>query len=644
MKAGRNGPNISHLMFADDLLLFGQATHNTMNSIMSTLTKFCQMSGQQVNHTKTSIFYSKNVSRPIRDDLNALSGFTEASSLGNYLGVPALGRKPRSNDFYYLIDKVKNRLAGWKAKQLSMAGRITLAKSVIQAIPIYPMMSMQIPRSCLDDIEKIQRSFIWGETENVKRVHTIGWNTMILPKYLGGLGIRNLRIMNDACLMKLGWNLRTKKESLWTQVLWGKYGRDGNATTELVVKHTDSNLWKTIADLWPRLIEHEYWAVGNGSSINFWTDKWLDDNTRIGDLVSVIPEEARGWKVSDVVTNEGEWNFDLISTTTPGEVINKLRSVVPPSHDNELDVQLWPGNRMGVFTVAEAYRRLAGFHMQQEARQWKQVWRIEATERVRVFIWQIMHDKLLTNWRLAKWNLCRPYCSYCGRLEETTLHVLRDCPLANIIWQHLVDFQHRGRFFLASFDQWIAMNIYNDIGQATNVKWITVWATCCFWIWKWRNYRVHETNFKEIWQPWCFILNQVHSYKITQQRYFHMEELTKTEIHISWKPPQCDWILLNTDGAAKKETGMTGCGGLLRDSNGRWVVGFAKNLGNTNAYMAELWGLYEGLILANNMGVHQLEVQLDSSIVVDSIQHGRIGSAKAWSIIKRIKQLLDLNW
>ncbi|PNY17996.1 ribonuclease H [Trifolium pratense] len=72
-------------------------------------------------------------------------------------------------------------------------------------------------------------------------------------------------------------------------------------------------------------------------------------------------------------------------------------------------------------------------------------------------------------------------------------------------------------------------------------------------------------------------------------------------------------MLLNTDGAAKKETGMTGCGGLLRDSNGRWVVRFAKNLGNTNAYMADLWGLYEG-------------------------------SAKAWSIIRRIKQLLDLNW
>jgi hypothetical protein len=126
-----------------------------------------------------------------------------------------------------------------------------------------------------------------------------------MPKQLGGLGIRNLRIMNDACLMKLGWNLRQGKDSLWTQVLWGKYGRNSDGTAELVVKHTDSNLWKAIVTLWPNLIEHEYWAVGNDTSINFWTDKWIDDNSRICDLVTTIPDQARRWKLCDVVDNEG---------------------------------------------------------------------------------------------------------------------------------------------------------------------------------------------------------------------------------------------------------------------------------------------------------------------------------------------------
>ncbi|GAU19044.1 hypothetical protein TSUD_193810 [Trifolium subterraneum] len=211
---------------------------------------------------------------------------------------------------------------------------------------IYPMMSMHISRSCLDGIEILQRSFIWGDTKNVRRAHVIGWNTMTMPKQLGGHGTHNLRIMNDACLMKLGWNLHQGKDRLWTQVLWGKYGQNSDATAELVVKHTDSDLWKGIVMVWPNLMEHEYWAVGNGTSIKFWTDKWIDDRTRILVLENVT-----------------------------------IISVVPPHNDNDMDVKLWPGNSMGGFTDTEAYRRMAGFHMHHDLQSWKQIWRIEAAER-----------------------------------------------------------------------------------------------------------------------------------------------------------------------------------------------------------------------------------------------------------------------
>jgi hypothetical protein len=113
-----------------------------------------------VNYDKSSIFFSRNVSAAKRANLTTQSGLKETTQLGKYLGVPALGKSPRVHDFQYLVENVKARLAGWKAKQLSLAGRITLAKSVIQAIPIYPMMSTPIPKSCLKEIEKVQRAFI----------------------------------------------------------------------------------------------------------------------------------------------------------------------------------------------------------------------------------------------------------------------------------------------------------------------------------------------------------------------------------------------------------------------------------------------------------------------------------------------------
>jgi hypothetical protein len=165
IKAGRNGPTVSHLMFADDLLLFGEANENQMRCVIETLQQFCDMSGQQVSHEKTSILFSRNVERGTRNNLLRISGFKETTEFGNYLGVPLTGRATKRSDFQYILDQVTAKLSTWKAKQLSFAGRVTLAKSVIEAVPIYPMMSTKIPKSCLEDIQKMQRQFIWGDTD-----------------------------------------------------------------------------------------------------------------------------------------------------------------------------------------------------------------------------------------------------------------------------------------------------------------------------------------------------------------------------------------------------------------------------------------------------------------------------------------------
>lgn len=82
LKAGKNGPEVSHLMFADDLLLFGQATTSQMHCMRETLKKFCDMSGQQVSIEKTSMFFSKGVPGHHRKYLVELSGFKEVFSLG----------------------------------------------------------------------------------------------------------------------------------------------------------------------------------------------------------------------------------------------------------------------------------------------------------------------------------------------------------------------------------------------------------------------------------------------------------------------------------------------------------------------------------------------------------------------------------
>lgn len=58
------------------------------------------------------------------------------------------------------------KLALWKGNQLAFAGRVTFAKSVIKAIPTYPMMTIVTPKSCIDEIHKIHMRFIWGDNSS----------------------------------------------------------------------------------------------------------------------------------------------------------------------------------------------------------------------------------------------------------------------------------------------------------------------------------------------------------------------------------------------------------------------------------------------------------------------------------------------
>ena len=79
---------------------------------------------------------------------------------------------------------------------------------------------------------------------------TVGWSTM--SKVCRGMAMCNMKAMNKACLMKLGWQLRTKGSGLWCQVMNGKYIRNVFMDS-LMVKNYDFDLWKALANLWSDL-------------------------------------------------------------------------------------------------------------------------------------------------------------------------------------------------------------------------------------------------------------------------------------------------------------------------------------------------------------------------------------------------------
>ncbi|KAK5813516.1 hypothetical protein PVK06_028967 [Gossypium arboreum] len=96
--------------------------------------------------------------------------------LGSISRVHLLHKRVTSETYRYVIDRMRQKLLGWKAKSLSLSGRITLAKSVLATIPTYVMQTMLVPKGVCFEMEKIICGFVWGSTEKKKGVHLVGWD------------------------------------------------------------------------------------------------------------------------------------------------------------------------------------------------------------------------------------------------------------------------------------------------------------------------------------------------------------------------------------------------------------------------------------------------------------------------------------
>ena len=79
-----------------------------------------------------------------------------------------------------------------------------------------------------------------------------------MSKVCRGMAMCNMKAMNKACLMKLGWQLRNEGSCLWCPVMKGKYIRNVSMDSSLIEKNYDSALWKALANLWPDLEEGEF--------------------------------------------------------------------------------------------------------------------------------------------------------------------------------------------------------------------------------------------------------------------------------------------------------------------------------------------------------------------------------------------------
>ena len=131
------GPAISHMMFADDIMIFAKANRKEVEVVDDCLKSYCQWSGQLINRDKSGLFFSKLVHRNCKHWIKAELQMSRLPLDAFYLGSSLFSSKSKTKDFNFLIERIDSKLKGWRCKSLSWVGRKTLITLVAQAIPAY---------------------------------------------------------------------------------------------------------------------------------------------------------------------------------------------------------------------------------------------------------------------------------------------------------------------------------------------------------------------------------------------------------------------------------------------------------------------------------------------------------------------------
>ncbi|WVZ89665.1 LOW QUALITY PROTEIN: hypothetical protein U9M48_036039 [Paspalum notatum var. saurae] len=287
-------------LYADAAIVFINPSREVLLVIKDILHAFGCAWGLVTNLEKSSIHPIRSVPRD--------PGTFPCRYLGLQLHTHKIHAQP-------LIEKIGNRLTGWKGSLLNRAGRLTLVSSVLSAMPTYHLSVFPLAAWARKCIDKIHRSFLWkGKAESNGGHRLVAWPLVSMPKALGGLGVLNLDKFSRA--LRLRW------------------------------------LWKD----WTLLFSaFTTFTIGDGKTAKFWHDNWLDGmapRNLAPHLFELVPRKNKSVACE---INGGNWIRSLRSKITSTVQIEEFVSLWITLQDFQLQPKVldsitWKWNPNGVFT------------------------------------------------------------------------------------------------------------------------------------------------------------------------------------------------------------------------------------------------------------------------------------------------------
>ncbi|KAJ1687335.1 hypothetical protein LUZ63_018725 [Rhynchospora breviuscula] len=333
--------------------------------ILSQMLEYKVASGQTIGIDKSRIWFSKTTSREARKRCLLVFQAAHGENDHTYLGVPIMATKVQHYD--YLIDKVVAKLHSWRAKLLSPAAKVTLVKSVVE-----PMEKTTV------------------------------------PKAVGGLGLRDVTLLNKAMAIKMLWRLLSRE--------------------------CENSLWVKARKV---LKPHVKWILGDGRRCRVIGEPWHDF------LLQFSHNSTRdlNLKISDLIdVQSGNWNTGSLIQTLGfhGALFIACSYAAPPVRPSVTDRLVFKPSSTGKFSFKKACKLLQPLPALSPimADIWKVVWRVPGIlPRIQIFLWKLVHDSIPIRATIARrLHIVPPPCDICGLEEDDVVHALFRCQVARTYW------------------------------------------------------------------------------------------------------------------------------------------------------------------------------------------------------------------
>lgn len=295
----------------------------------------------------------------------------------------------------------------------------------------------------------------------------------------------------------------------------------------------------------------------------------------------------------------------------------------------------------GSFSNLSAYESLLDPGLRIGGSIFRDIWRWKGPQRGRIHLWKMAMSAFLTNDARRRRGLTdSALCPVCGLEDETMIHLFRDCGRIKDTWllifQGLID----ANFFLQDGMTWLENNL-KDQTLVDGIAWNVWFGLVTMTAWQVRNEKVFQDVDSQSFQTY----HRIHSLAAWVRRCIDDSGrrpvcVQSVQSDIAWRALRNGWVKLNTDAAVTNLGAKAAAGGILRDDNGNFLLGFSMDVGEATVTVAELKAILSGVKLVWRRGYSFVAIESDSLTAVTMIQRGVPTLHPSFVLVKEIQETM----